>query len=99
MMLVSGNAKNDCGSNQASARFSMMRQNVINAPVKSPVQKPDFMLRSPAIKLLCTFAAETRRYFTWIATTIAHVAMTVTVAITVKSGIALDFADFAIAIP
>jgi hypothetical protein len=35
----------------------------------------------------------------WITTTIAHVAMTVTVAIIVKSGIAVDFVDFAIAIP
>ena len=35
----------------------------------------------------------------WTTTTIAHVAMTVTVAIIVKSGIAVDFADFAITIP
>jgi hypothetical protein len=35
----------------------------------------------------------------WTATTIAHVATTTAVAIIVKSGIAVDFADFAIAIP
>ena len=35
----------------------------------------------------------------WTATTIAHVATTATVAIIVKSGIAVDFGDFAITIP
>ena len=35
----------------------------------------------------------------WTATTIAHVATMTAVAIIVKSGVAVDFADFAIAIP
>jgi hypothetical protein len=35
----------------------------------------------------------------WTATTIAHVATTTAVAIIVKSGIALDFADLAISHP
>jgi hypothetical protein len=35
----------------------------------------------------------------WTATTIAHVATTTAVAIIVKSGIAVDFADFAISHP
>jgi hypothetical protein len=45
------------------------------------------------------FCAQAWRYLTWIAATIANVAMTVTLAIIVKSGIAVDFADFVIAIP